>query len=336
MNSGVKKIKSFTDLNAWKEAHKLVLMIYEITKDFPKEEMFGLTSQIRRAVVSVVSNIAEGFSRQSYKEKTQFYFIAQGSLTEIQSQLLIAKDLKYVNKQSFTDIANQTIIAHKLLYGLIKKSKNISAHNSQFTIHNSSKSGFTLIELVVAIAVLIIMVVAISAFFIVLYKEQGSDIARIERTDAAGRTIETMSSEIRKMNRAESGVFPLETVQEQTLVFYSDIDNDGLTEKIEYSLNGSDETILERKLTEPGDDLDYSGEEVTTVVVSGIKNGTDPLFKYYDKDYTGTEGSLSGEINVTDVRIIEIILDINPSDKYLSSSLRAETKVHPRNLKNFD
>jgi len=74
-----KKIKSFTDLNAWREAHKLALIVYKITKDFPKEEMFGLTSQMRRAVVSITSNIAEGFSRQSYSEKVQFYSIAQGS-----------------------------------------------------------------------------------------------------------------------------------------------------------------------------------------------------------------------------------------------------------------
>ena len=87
MNNG-NKIKSFTDLNAWKEGHKLVLMIYGITKQFPKEEIFGLTSQIRRCVVSITLNIAEGFSRQSYKEKVRFYSISLGSITELQNQLL--------------------------------------------------------------------------------------------------------------------------------------------------------------------------------------------------------------------------------------------------------
>ena len=199
----------------------------------------------------------------------------------------------------------------------------------------NDNNGFTLIELIIAIAVLVIMAVAISAFFINLYKEQGSDIARIKRIDVASRTIETMSSEIRKMNRAENGVFPLEIVQEQTLVFYSDVDNDGLTERIEYSLDESDETILERKLTEPGDSLDYSGEEIITTVVDGIRNGTELLFRYYDENYTGSEDSLTEPINVTSVKMIEIILDINPSEKYLSSPLRVETKVHPRNLKDF-
>ena len=193
--------------------------------------------------------------------------------------------------------------------------------------------GFTLIELMIAIAVLVIMAAAISAFFITLYKEQASDIARIKRIGVAGETIETMSGEIRKMNRAENGIYPLEIVQEQTLVFYSDIDNDGLTERIEYSLNG---TILEKKLIEPGASLDYSGTETVTTIADGIRNGTEPLFKYYDENYTGTEDSLSEPINITSVKIIEIILDINADEKNISSPLRVETKIHPRNLKNFD
>ena len=197
------------------------------------------------------------------------------------------------------------------------------------------KKGFTLIEMLIAITILVIMAIAISAFFINLYKEQGSDTARIERIDAAGRVIETMSSEIRKMNRAENGIFPLEIVQGQTLVFYSDVDNDGLTERIEYSLNETG-TALERKLIEPGGDLNYSGTETTTVIVDGIRNGIEPLFKYYDEDYTGSEDPLSEPVNVTNVKMIEIILDINADEKHLSSPLRVETKVHPRNLKNFD
>jgi four helix bundle protein len=119
------KIRIFTDLYAWQEAHKLVLMVYETTKKFPKEELFALTSQVRRAAVSVTSNIAEGFSRQSYKEKVQFYSMALGSNTEVQNQLLIAKDIKYVSTEGFKNIAEQSIEVHKLLNGLIKKSKNI-------------------------------------------------------------------------------------------------------------------------------------------------------------------------------------------------------------------
>ncbi|MDD4998991.1 MAG: four helix bundle protein [Candidatus Pacebacteria bacterium] len=115
---GDNKIKSFTDLNAHKEAHKLVLLIYEITKGFPKEERFCLIDQIRRAAVSIVSNIAEGFSRNTTKDKCKFYSLALGSLSELQSQLLIAKDLKYLNQQIFNQIAQQSIVVRKLISGL--------------------------------------------------------------------------------------------------------------------------------------------------------------------------------------------------------------------------
>ena len=118
------KIKSFTDLNTWKEGHSLVLKIYNTTKDFPKEEMFGLTNQIRRATVSITSNIAEGFSRASSKEKIQFYYIALGSLTEVQNQLLIAKDINYIDINLFKKLAEQTIVVSKLLNGLIKKCRS--------------------------------------------------------------------------------------------------------------------------------------------------------------------------------------------------------------------
>jgi len=122
MNNG-KKISSFTDLDAWKYGHKLVLEIYKITNDFPSEEKFGLVNQLRRAAVSITSNLAEGFSRQSYKEKIQFYSISQGSTTEVQNQLLISKDLNYIDSEIFPRLAEQSVTIHKLINGLIKSSR---------------------------------------------------------------------------------------------------------------------------------------------------------------------------------------------------------------------
>lgn len=124
------KIKTFTDLKAWKEGHKLVLEIYKITKNFPTEEKFVLGNQMQRAVISITSNIAEGFGRQTYKEKLRFYYITQGSLTEIKNQLIIAKDLGYLNKEEFDKIAIQANESHKLLQGLITKTKEILNRNS--------------------------------------------------------------------------------------------------------------------------------------------------------------------------------------------------------------
>lgn len=117
------KIRNFTDLTAWKEAHKLVLSIYKLTRSFPRSEVFILTSQILRAVISVSSNISEGFSRRTRKEKVQFYSTAIGSLTEVQNQLIIAKDVEYLPGEKFNELYSQTIIVHKLINGLIKSAQ---------------------------------------------------------------------------------------------------------------------------------------------------------------------------------------------------------------------
>lgn len=114
------KIQSFTDLIAWKEGHKLVLNLYKITSQFPNRESYALTDQMRRAAISITSNIAEGFPRRTEKEKVQFFYISIGSTTELQNQLLIARDLDYIRKEDFTLLANQTILIHKLIIGLIK------------------------------------------------------------------------------------------------------------------------------------------------------------------------------------------------------------------------
>lgn len=97
-----------------------MLDVYRITRAFPREEQFGLTSQLRRAAVSFTSNIAEGFSRVSRREKVQFYTVALGSLTEIQNQLLIARDIGYLSKDQFGSIASQTVEAHKITRGLVR------------------------------------------------------------------------------------------------------------------------------------------------------------------------------------------------------------------------
>ncbi len=125
MNNNEGKIKNFTDLNTWKEAHKLVLEIYKLTEKFPKEERYSLIDQMRRASISITSNIAEGFSRNSYNEKIHFYGIAQGSTTELQNQIILSKDLSYLSTDNFKALFNQSIIVHKLINGIIKGARKI-------------------------------------------------------------------------------------------------------------------------------------------------------------------------------------------------------------------
>ncbi|MDD3662577.1 MAG: four helix bundle protein [Candidatus Pacebacteria bacterium] len=118
------KISSFTDLKAWKEAHKLTLCIYKNIESFPECEKFGLSDQLRRSISSVSANIAEGFGRQTAKDKIHFYHIANGSLNETQNHLLVARDLGYLKQKYFKEITEKTILTSKLLNGLIKSIKS--------------------------------------------------------------------------------------------------------------------------------------------------------------------------------------------------------------------
>jgi four helix bundle protein len=93
------KLTGHRDLRVWQDAMTLVRTIYIVTRDFPKDEQYGLSSQLRRAVVSVPSNIAEGAARTSKRESAQFLSVARGSLAEVETQILIAKDLGYLTEE---------------------------------------------------------------------------------------------------------------------------------------------------------------------------------------------------------------------------------------------
>ena len=115
------QITRFEDIKAWQEARVLVKRIYSIIKSNKAfNQDYGLRDQIQRAVVSVMSNIAEGYSRNSDKEFLQFLYIARGSLSEVQSLLYAALDLKYISEDTFNGVYNKAIEIAKLLNGFIK------------------------------------------------------------------------------------------------------------------------------------------------------------------------------------------------------------------------
>jgi four helix bundle protein len=121
MEKGItNKITSFTQLTAWQKNHSLVLGIYAATEKFSKTEQFVLTSQIRRAVISITSNLAEGFSRYTRADKAHFYQMALGSTTEIQNQLIVSRDLHFMSSEIFKPLADLSIEVNKLINGLIK------------------------------------------------------------------------------------------------------------------------------------------------------------------------------------------------------------------------
>ena len=121
----MEKSKTFSDLIVWQKAHNLVLDIYRITKKFPKEEMYGLTSQLRRAAVSIPANIAEGFASKGYRDKLRFYNIAAGSLNEISYYILLARDLNYALT---TDINEKVEEVGKILKSHTQKMRNQNSY----------------------------------------------------------------------------------------------------------------------------------------------------------------------------------------------------------------
>ena len=113
-------MKTHKDLDVWRKSIELVTSIYKITVSFPKEELYGLTSQIRRAAVSILSNIAEGAARNHDNEFRQFLYIALGSGAELETQLTISKELGFLSDEKSQELMNELNSISKMLQGLIK------------------------------------------------------------------------------------------------------------------------------------------------------------------------------------------------------------------------
>jgi len=115
-----KKLQSFKDLKVWQKTTDLATLIYKITEKFPRSELYGLTNQMRRAVISISSNIAEGFKRNHKKEKLQFYNVAYGSTAELESQIEISYKLTYLPEEDYKKLLSLTVEVAKMIDGLIK------------------------------------------------------------------------------------------------------------------------------------------------------------------------------------------------------------------------
>ena len=118
---------SFRDLDTWKKAHVLALLIYKLTNTFPKSDEFALVQQMQRASLSVASNIAEGFGRQTQKDTLHFYVMARGSLSELESQVQFSKDLSRISQQEYNEVISIVTDTRKVLTGLIKSTRNRNA-----------------------------------------------------------------------------------------------------------------------------------------------------------------------------------------------------------------
>jgi four helix bundle protein len=106
----------FENILAWQKAHRFVLMVYKVTKQFPADELYGLTSQFRRAAVSIEANIAEGYKKLSKADKLRFMNISQGSIEECRDYIILSRDLQYISDIDFSDLHDALEDASKLLY----------------------------------------------------------------------------------------------------------------------------------------------------------------------------------------------------------------------------
>jgi len=114
-------MRNFQELSIWLKSHLLTLKIYSVTKNFPKDEMFGIISQMRRSSSSIPTNIAEGCGRNSNREMKRFLIIATGSCSELEYQLILSKDLKYLIETTYKELESELIEIRKMIYAFTKK-----------------------------------------------------------------------------------------------------------------------------------------------------------------------------------------------------------------------
>lgn len=112
-------LKNFKELNVWQKSYNLCLMVYKITRTFPKEEVYGLVSQLRRVSVSVPSNIAEGYGRNTTADYIRFLYIAYGSICELDTQVHLSGDLGFIDKDALIKIVDDVAEVERMLKGLI-------------------------------------------------------------------------------------------------------------------------------------------------------------------------------------------------------------------------
>jgi len=117
-------LKNYKELKVWQASYKTCLHIYKVTKQFPKEEMYGLTSQIRRSAVSIPSNIAEGYDRKTTLEYVRFLYIADGSVCELETQTMICGDLGYVRKEKLDQLKKEIGDVERMLKAMVNSLEN--------------------------------------------------------------------------------------------------------------------------------------------------------------------------------------------------------------------
>lgn len=194
------------------------------------------------------------------------------------------------------------------------------------------QGGFTLLEILITMAIFSVIMGVVGLFARDLFYYNSVFSGGLASYDEAKKVLQPISSEIRSASPSSLGAYPIETAGNTTFTFFSDINNDGLKEKIRYYLSGN--ILMKGVIIPSGNPLQYlSNTEKLSQVVSNVRNGSTPIFTYYDSNYNGETSALSQPVSVLSVRLVKItlILDVDPNRP--PSPLSVTTEVSMRNLK---
>ena len=194
------------------------------------------------------------------------------------------------------------------------------------------KKGFSLIEMMVSVAILSIVVILVGTFAKDIFFLKGVFSNGLTAYNDARKVLQPIASEIRSASPSALGGYNIETAGDTTFTFYSDINNDGLIEKVKYYVSG---TTLKKSVIPPtGSMVQYStSNEKITDVISNLANGSTPVFTYYDTNYNGQTSALTQPVSIMSIRLVKITLIIDANAYRSPSSMIVTTQVSLRNLK---
>jgi len=191
--------------------------------------------------------------------------------------------------------------------------------------------GISFIEVITVAAISSIIILALVRFMAAGFPAYKTSYLQVQTNEVARLQLKRMAKALREMRGADTGAYPLVEASPQKIVFYSDVDGDNLTERIRYELVG--EELTRGVITPSGDPLEYVGSnEVTSVVTSSVRNGSDPIFTYFDGDYP-TETTPLTAVDVTEVKYIQFFLKIDVDVVNDPPPIEVRSQVSLRNLK---
>jgi prepilin-type N-terminal cleavage/methylation domain-containing protein len=197
----------------------------------------------------------------------------------------------------------------------------------------ASIKGFTLIELLITASIIATIGTLLGVFATSGFRAWSQNREQVEAQENARVAMARMTKLIRRASTSENGAYAIATAAAQTLTFYANVDSDTSREQVRFFLQGTD---LKIGITQPvGQPATYpAGNEVASVLVSGVRNGVSPIFLYYDTNYTGTQVALAQPVNIQDVRLVHITLSIDVDPTKAPTAIDLQTSVSFRNLKN--